>query len=75
MKAIIDGKMYDTEKAECLGMTSIFHKLYITQNGRFFLVNEDKQKIVSADHQAIMKRIGEVAPDMYIELFGEVEEA
>ena len=64
MRAIINGLLYDTEKAEIVWKSDSFYlDLYKTKNNR--LVDENK----------IKEFFGIRYPDKYIELFGEVEEA
>lgn len=77
MKQIIDGKIYDTNKATLIYADNDFWKpriYYQTNKGTYFcwykrngkldIVNEDIIKEVLAEHDV----------DKYIELFGAVEE-
>lgn len=93
-KAIIDGKLYDTEKASIVSTTKDNRILFVTQKGNYFscaTYNYDYAKtgeneifyisaIAYSDIRPepieyAMTNIGKYAPDKYIELFGEVEEA
>lgn len=93
-KAIINGKLYDTEKAEFLCPFKDGRILLRTKNGNFFScvqsavsVKEEKtdeivETITISHHdlreeieEAVKGYIGIYELDLYIELFGEVEEA
>lgn len=76
MKQIINGKMYDTEKAECIltmhnGSPTIY--IYMTNNGAFFAERGYNLDIVSKE--SVKNFLGRYDIDKYIELFGEPEEA
>ena len=77
MKAIINGLLYDTEKAEYLGeYQNKFHEangVYRTKNNRIFIETATGEFII--DEKEIKEIMGKYCPDKYIELFGEVEEA
>lgn len=77
MKEIINGKLYDTEKATLVFDTFITKNgrllvtsYYITKNLNWFTCNESVGIQVIDENE-----IGRVNPDLYIILFGEVEEA
>lgn len=72
MKSIIDGKMYDTEKAEKL-LEDRYIKIYKTKNDRLFCVINGT--ITPVAMEEIKECIGIYLPDLYIKHFGEVEEA
>lgn len=77
MRAIFNNKLYDTEKSENI---CNFHgrSVYKTKNGTLFMVYEDantKEKVFYMDQIGIRDFIGKHFPDIYIKLFGEVEEA
>ena len=75
MKAIIDGRLYDTEKARKVGtLECVPCEVYKTGNGNLFLL-EKFIGITNADQDEIREMIGIQDPDLYISLFGEVEEA
>lgn len=74
MKAIIDNKLYDTDKAECLGEVDLGVRLYRTSKGVLFLLNQYPKEIV-IDQQKVKEIVGRVAPDIYVKIYGEVEEA
>lgn len=93
-KVIINGKLYDTEKAEFLCPFKDGRILLKTKNGNYFScvqdirsANEEKMdEIVEAittsyfdlreeTEEAAKRYIGILEPDLYIKLFGEVEEA
>lgn len=78
MKAIINGLLYDTEKAEVVCEDSIgFFTVYKTKNNRVFIENKltEKFSTITTDMNKIKEILGSNFPDKYIELFGEVEEA
>lgn len=81
MKSIINGLLYDTQKSELLHRGSCFasqYLLYITQNKRLFLVERNAltgEHIVKRTQEELREYLGEVDPDKYIELFGEVPDA
>lgn len=79
MRAILNEKLYDTEKSENV---ATFERLavYKTKNGTLFMVNTGipgvyLESMHSIEQDEIKRFIGEHYPDKYIELFGEVEEA
>lgn len=77
MRAIYKNKLYDTEKSENI---CNFHSnsVYKTQNGTLFMTCEDgtgEEKVSCINQPEIRDFIGEHFPDIYIKLFGEVEEA
>ncbi len=84
MKAILNGKLYDTEKAEFIYCVSIptndFHEttnefdVYKTKKGNIFAEHKNSECLV-ADNvlKAALQRPDCV--DIYIKIFGEVEEA
>lgn len=79
MRQILDGKWYDTEKAELIYEGSdpyqqFIRRYYRTAKGTFFChyVNVGKLELVSAEAMMQILAIHDV--DKYIELFGEVEE-
>ena len=73
MKQIIDGLLYDNEKAEFLYDVTPFVALYKTKNGRFFTLSLGDIKPVSEDNVRLC--LGKHFPGKYIELFGSVDEA
>lgn len=79
MKAIVNGKLYDTEKAR--NITSLTEdgkeafEIYITKKGNIFAVDVIKEIILDSDK---LKKLLEGKPkctDAYIEIFGMPEEA
>lgn len=74
MKAIIDNKLYDTEKAECLGAFSFGDKLYRTAKGILYVVVGYSDELI-VDQQKVKVFVGKYAPDIYVKIYGEVEEA
>lgn len=81
MKAILNGKLYDTERSEKLCVFD-YHTLYRTKNGTLFTVftyfdekGNRKESIDNTDSEKIKNIIGINCPDIYIKIFGEVEEA
>lgn len=93
MIAIINNKLYDTEKAEKIiefrrrvnegeimnsGMCYVpFHNfsLYKTAKDNYFEYDEKANKINPISESTAKNIIRETYPDIYIKLFGEVEEA
>lgn len=73
MKSIIDGLLYDTEKAECVGTYPDTCDIYRTKNNRIFINTASGEFIV--DEKEVKDIIGKYLPNIYIALFGEVEEA
>lgn len=77
MRTIYKNKLYDTEKSENI---CNFHSrsVYKTQNGTLFMTYEGdtgEEKASCINQPEIRDFIGEHFPDIYIVLFGEVEEA
>lgn len=85
MKQIIDGKLYDTEKAEELLKysknvgypltTRNDFVLFRTNKGAYFEFNASTYELNVITDADVKKYLGIYNPDKYIELFGEVEEA
>ena len=73
MKAIINGLLYDTEKANLICEPDEHHTMYMTEKGNLFMLYNGV--ISCADNETLKKFLAEELPDKYIELFGEVEEA
>lgn len=93
MKAIINNKLYDTEKAEKViefrrsGMKTselwgttmnlpYRHDitLYKTAKGNYFEVDEDDKVLRVVSEAQVKELLTNIDPDLYIKLFGEVEE-
>lgn len=77
MRAIFNNKLYDTEKSENI-CNFYGHSVYKTKNGTLFMVYEDdatEERMLCLSELEIKDFIGKHFPDIYIELFGEVEEA
>lgn len=73
MKQIIDGKLYDTDTAELiLSLADGKRRFYRTKKGAFFQVYDGTMGVLS--EEAMKKYMGVFAPDIYVKLFGEVEE-
>lgn len=78
MKAIIKDKLYDTEKSELfrivLHPSGMELKIYKTLKGAIFAVNEKEEYVID---EAVLKEClrTPACADVYIELFGEPEEA
>lgn len=93
MKAIINDKMYDTEKAEKVidfrrkvdegeilnsGIHyTTYHEfvLYKTAKGNFFEHDTTKDTIAVVTEDIAREIVRQLDPDLYVEMFGEVEEA
>lgn len=77
MKAIIDGLLYDTDKAKIIFNPDEYHTLYMTEKGNLFMLyyQSGERSISCTDNEKLKKFLAENAPDKYVEIFGEVEEA
>lgn len=84
MKAILNGKLYDTEKSDFIFSISItkgaFHEyvnefnVYRTKKGNIFAEHKDAECLISDSMlKTVLSRPDCV--DIYIKVFGEVEEA
>lgn len=78
MKAIIDGKLYDTEAANLIAIGN-YTEVYRTRKGNWFKQTYGEFgcgcRIVPINEQETMSLVGRFAPDNYEEYFGEPEEA
>lgn len=77
MKKIIDGLLYDTDKAELIFQEDKFRKrnLYFkTEKGNYFVVYSGKE-IRPISEEEFKEILGEADPDKYIELFDNVDNA
>lgn len=78
MRAIVNGKLYDTEKAEhtlSLCFDNVQIDIYLTRNKNILAVNTLEGTIIDSEQ---LKKIFEGYPecvDAYIEIFGMPEEA
>lgn len=78
MKAIVNGKLYDTEKSEhnlSLCFEDVQFDIYLTQNQNIFAVNTLEGTILDSEQ---LKKILEGKPECvyaYIRIFGMPEEA
>lgn len=73
MKAVIKGKLYDTENAQYVGKITSAHELYKTKKGNFFV--KTQYGISNVDQEEIKEFVGKENGDLYIRAYGEVEEA
>lgn len=77
MKQIIDGKLYDTEKATLIYADNDLWKprnYYQTNKGTYFCWYRRNGKLDIVDENIIKSILAEHDVDKYIELFGAVEE-
>lgn len=78
MRAIVNGKLYDTEKAKntlVLSLEEIRYDIYMTQNGNIFVVDTLNDTILDSEQlRKLLERKPECV-DTYIEIFGMPEEA
>lgn len=77
MKQIVDGYLYDTEKATLLYTASSYRrtrKYYVTDKGTYFCFYQNVGEIKTIDESVIKEILAEHDTDKYIELFGAVEE-
>lgn len=74
MKEIFKNKLYDTEKSENI-CNYLDHSVWKTNKGTLFMTYNPEEKVSCISQTDIRDFIGEYFPDIYIKLFGEVEEA
>ena len=84
MQAIIKSKLYNTETATFLrrhedGLSQPF-SLYRTDKGAFFVVRHrtgmyENDEIEIPSESLLITQLGKYLPDLYIQIYGEVEEA
>jgi hypothetical protein len=81
MKKIINGKLYDSDKAEKIceaWVTGLFMNvkgtLYRTKSKNWFIVSETYE-LVKLDESTVKRVLGSQNVAQYIKLFGKVEEA
>lgn len=79
MKQIFDGKLYDTDKAKYIisverdNVANNFSiDIFKTKNGRYFGQDRTNGKLI--DENSLRDCLGRFQTDLYIQLFGEVEE-
>lgn len=78
MKAIVNGKLYDTEKSEKILATYIGDSVYAvfrTKNGSIFAIDRFKNRVLDGEK---LKKEFDGIPDcaeFYIKIFGTPEEA
>lgn len=78
MRAIVNGKLYDTEKAKntlVLSLEGIRYDIYMTQNGNVFSVDTLNDTILDSEQLRKMLERKTGCVDAYIEIFGMPEEA
>lgn len=73
MKAIINGKLYDTEKSEMICDIGMTGSIWRTAKGNLFLLNDITMRISNTNQEEIKDLLGGENPEKYIELFGEPE--
>lgn len=81
IRKIIDGKLYDTSKAERVYLSvhynivigrDIRREYYVTDKGNYFsVINGD----ISTEREEQIKEVLSTCPDIYQKYFGKVEEA
>ena len=77
MKKIIDGLLYDTDKATLVWQEDKFRKrnLYFkTEKGNYFVLYSSKV-IQPITEEKFKEILGEADPDRYIELFDNIDNA
>ena len=75
MKKIIDGKMYDTSASDVIYINEMYgRKLFRTKNGNFFMFYPTGEIVPKTEDEA-KEFLGLYDTDIYISLWGEVEEA
>lgn len=80
MRKIIDGKLYDIDKAEVIHSELYLFKrrsLYRTKNGAWFMFYHANKEIDPMTDEEVMEYLGErdECIDIYLKYFGGVEEA
>lgn len=78
MRAIVNGKLYDTEKAKntlVLSLEGIRYDIYMTQNGNVFSVDTLNDTILDSEQLRKMLERKTGCVDAYIKIFGMPEEA
>lgn len=81
MRAIVNGKLYDTEKATRIGNTICFPQIgkylciYKTESGNIFAESLEEGILLDADDIKKICSGNPKAVDAYIEIFGMPEEA
>lgn len=75
MKQVINNLLYDTETATIIYTEENTQRvLYRTQNGNFFMLYSNGD-IVPKSEESAKEYLGKHSVPMYIELFGEPQEA
>jgi len=75
MKRIVNGLLYDTDKAELIYFDDKKDRyLYRAENGHFFTFFRTGQ-IIPRTENAVRDYLGQRNVKKYIEIFGEVEDA
>lgn len=75
MQRIIDGKLYDTDKAEIIFQDRINNRRwYKTANGNYFVFYGTGEIAVKTE-ESVKEYLGANDVEKYVELFGEPEEA
>lgn len=78
MRAIVNGKLYDTEKGKntlVLSLEGIRYDIYMTQNGNVFSVDTLNDTILDSEQLRKMLERKTGCVDAYIEIFGMPKEA
>lgn len=75
MRKVINGKLYDTDKSEVIYIDQMTKRAVCrTEKGSYFILYSNNQ-IVPKTEDEIKEYIGLHDADLYIELFGMIEEA
>jgi hypothetical protein len=75
MKKVVNGKLYDTDKSQKLFTDPMTKRIiYRTEKGSYFILYPNKELVPKTEDE-IKEYIGLHDADLYIRLFGEVEEA
>lgn len=78
MRAIVNGKLYDTEKSNhnlTLCLDGILYEIHHTKNGNIFAVNISDDIILDSERLKVMLDGRPECVDSYMEIFGMPEEA
>lgn len=78
MAAIVNGKLYNTEKAEnilVLFLEESKYGVYVTENGNIFAVDTFNDVIIDSEQLRKKLERNPECVDAYIEIFGMPEEA
>lgn len=75
MKKVVNGKLYDTDKSTMIYMDEMTKRMiFKTEKGAYFLLYPNNEVVPKTENE-IKEYIGLHDAELYIELFGEPDEA